>query len=65
MKQSIGSKIGEYTLISKRMDTVSEQTVIDYYDNDIQLRTTVVEKETRDNKGSVKLSLCMGLKIWI
>jgi hypothetical protein len=52
MKQSIGSKVGEYTLISKCMDTISEQTVIDYYDNDMQLRTTVVEKETRGTKGN-------------
>ena len=52
MKQSIGSQVGKYTLISKCMDTISEQTVIDYYDKGIQLRTTVVEKETRNTKGN-------------
>ena len=52
MKQSIGSKVGEYTLISKCMNTISEQTIVDYYNKEKQVRTTVVEKETKDSKGN-------------
>ncbi len=52
MKKSMGTKVGEYTLVSKCMNTISEQTIIDYYNKDTKLRTTVVEKETRDNQGT-------------
>jgi len=52
MKKPLGSKVGEYTLTSKCMNTISEQTIADYYDKDTKLRTTVVEKETKDNQGN-------------
>lgn len=52
MKKLIGSKTGEYTLTSKCLNTTSKQTIYDYYDKDKKLRTTVVEKETKDNQGS-------------
>jgi len=52
MKKPIGSKVGEYKLTSKCMNTASEQTIYDYYDKDRKLRTTVVKKETKDNQGN-------------
>jgi len=52
MNRTFGSRVGEYTLVSKCMNTISEQTIIDYYDKATKLRTTVVEKETRDNQGT-------------
>ena len=56
MKISADNKVGEYTLISKCRNTISKQTIYDYYDKRKKLRTTVVEKETKDNQGnSVRL----------
>ena len=52
MHKLIGSKVGEYKLTSQCMKTISEQTITDYYDKDTKLRTTVVEKETRNNQGT-------------
>jgi hypothetical protein len=49
-------EVGEYVLRARCGETVSEQTVTDYYDKKRQLRTTVVHKETRDRRGtSVRL----------
>jgi len=52
MNRTFGSKVGEYKLTSQCMNTISEQTITDYYDKDTKLRTTVVEKETRNNQGN-------------
>ena len=49
---STDNRVGEYTLVSKCRNTISKQTIYDYYDKDKKLRTTVVEKETKDNQGN-------------
>jgi len=51
MKKMRDSKIGEYKLISQCRNTISEQTIYDYYDKDSKVRTTVVEKETKNRQG--------------
>jgi len=52
MNKPLGTRVGEYILTSKCMNTISKQTITDYYDKDTKLRTTVVEKETKDNQGN-------------
>ena len=52
MKRPIGTKVGEYKLTSQCINTISEQTIADYCDKDTKMRTTVVEKETKDNQGN-------------
>jgi hypothetical protein len=50
MKKMRSSKRGEYRLISQCKNTISEQTIYDYYDKNNKIRTTVVEKETKNSE---------------